>query len=606
MPSDLVGTRIYRPDTGRFDTELGPVFGNFLLADEINRAPAKVQSALLEVMQERQVTIAGETFPLPRPFLVLATQNPIESEGTYPLPEAQVDRFLFKLIVDYPSRGRGGGRRRPRDRRRAEVRERVPIGRWSATTRSRGDVFVDRDVIGYAVALADATRHPGKYGLHELEGLIEYGSSPRGPIGTVQAAQALALLRGRNHVVAEDVADLAADVLRHRLVLTYDALGDGVVADDLLERILDTVGGVPRHGADRGMSLVADPPRFRLRGCPELLANPPGRQGPGPMQGELVEALDLVLARRASGALPGERRAAGRGTGTELAQIRPYQFGDDVRRIDAAASARTGLPHVRDHVPERTLTTWLLVDVSASMAFGTADRLKSDVAEGVALVIGRLAVRRAGRVALLTCGAPSPQQLPPRGGRPQLVALRRALAAGVAPDGFRPEDDALAAGLRRIGRLTRGPGLVVVISDFREESAGGQAGVRRTRKGTAGDAAGADDVAGPPADGGPVARRPQWARALAALSARHDVLAVEVVDPREGELPDAGHLVLVDPETGARIEADSSSAELRRRFAAAELARRDELKSHLRRARARHVEVATDGDWLRALGRSLR
>ena len=157
------------------------------------------------------------------------------------------------------------------------------------------------------------------------------------------------------------------------------------------------------------------------------------------MQAALVEALDLVLARRASGPLPGERRAAGRGAGTELAQIRPYQVGDDVRRIDAAASARTGLPHVRDHVPERTLTTWLLVDVSASMAFGTADRLKSDVAEGVALVIGRLAVRRAGRIALLTCGAPVAQQLPPRGGRPALVALRKALAAGVAPDGHAPE-----------------------------------------------------------------------------------------------------------------------------------------------------------------------
>jgi uncharacterized protein (DUF58 family) len=304
-----------------------------------------------------------------------------------------------------------------------------------------------------------------------------------------------------------------------------------------------------------------------------LLADPPGRQGPGPMQGALVEALDLVLARRASGALPGERRAAGRGTGTELAQIRPYQFGDDVRSIDAAASARTGQPHVRDHVPERTLTTWLLVDVSASMAFGTADRLKSDVAEGVALVIGRLAVRRAGRVALLTSGAPAAQQLPPRGGRKALVALRRALASGVAPDGYVPAGDALAAGLRRIGRLTNGPGLVVVVSDFREG---------------AGEA------------------RPEWARALGALSARHDVLAVEALDPREGELPDAGHLVLVDPESGKRVEADSSSAELRRRFAAAELARRDELKSHLRRARARHVEVATDADWLRALGRSLR
>jgi len=322
-----------------------------------------------------------------------------------------------------------------------------------------------------------------------------------------------------------------------------------------------------------------------------LLAEPPGRQGPGPMQASLVEALDLVLARRASGPLPGERRAAGRGAGTELAQIRPYQFGDDVRQIDAAATARTGLPHVRDHVPERTLTTWLLVDVSASMAFGTADRLKSDIAEGVALVIGRLAVRRAGRVALLTCGAPEPQQMPPSGGRPALVALRKALASGVAPDGHAP-NDSLATAIRRIGRLTRGPSLVVVISDFRE----GQA-----------PSADADGLRRRRAEGQTLsAERPAWTRALAALSQRHDVLAVEVVDPREGELPDAGHLTLVDPETGQRFEADTSSAELRRRFQAAELGRRDELKSHLRRARARHVELTTDADWLRGLGRSLR
>ena len=244
VPSDLVGTRIYRPDTGSFDTELGPVFGNFLLADEINRAPAKVQSALLEVMQERQVTIAGETYPLPRPFLVMATQNPIESEGTYPLPEAQVDRFLFKLIVDYPTVGEEAAVVGRAISPPAQVREKLTTEELQRYQEISRRVYVDREVIGYAVALTDATRHPGKYGLHELEGLIEYGSSPRGPIGAIQAAQALALLRGRNHVVAEDVADLAADVLRHRLVLTYDALGDGVKADDLLERILDTVGGV--------------------------------------------------------------------------------------------------------------------------------------------------------------------------------------------------------------------------------------------------------------------------------------------------------------------------------------------------------------------------
>ena len=244
VPSDLVGTRVYRPHDGRFDVELGPVFGNFLLADEINRAPAKVQSALLEVMQERQVTIGTQTHQLPEPFLVLATQNPIESEGTYPLPEAQTDRFLFKVVVGYPSPGEEAavvGRSLAAD---VVVRERLSLAQLADHRAAVATVLVDREVIGYAVALADATRRPGYHGLQDLEAFVEYGASPRGPIGVVQAAQALALLRGRAHVIAQDVRDLAADVLRHRLVLTYDALGDGVAPDDLLDRILETVGGV--------------------------------------------------------------------------------------------------------------------------------------------------------------------------------------------------------------------------------------------------------------------------------------------------------------------------------------------------------------------------
>jgi uncharacterized protein (DUF58 family) len=327
------------------------------------------------------------------------------------------------------------------------------------------------------------------------------------------------------------------------------------------------------------------------------LVDPPGRQGPGAMSAALVEQLDLVLAQRAAGVLPGERRAHGRGVGTELAQIRAYQAGDDVRWLDAAASARTGVPHVRDHVPERTLTTWVVLDVSASMAFGTADRLKSDVAEGVALVVGRLAVRRAGRVALITCGGPAETLLPPRGGRPALIAMRKGLQ-GVAPDG-EGQGGALAGALRRVALLARGPGLVVVISDFREEEA------REPRAGAEAGAASAAGAPPYPAPGG-AAGRPEWARALAALSARHDLLAVEVVDRREAALPDVGEITLVDPETGARIEADTSSAELRRRFEAAELARRDDLKRRLRGARARHVELDTDSDWLRTLGRNLR
>jgi len=245
VPADLVGTRVYRPDTGRFETELGPVFGNFLLADEINRAPAKVQSALLEVMQEQQVTIGGETFPVPHPFLVLATQNPIESEGTYPLPEAQVDRFLMKVVVDYPTMGEEAAIVDRSLDPRAAVRERLTLAdldRFRAATEA---VLVDREVIAYAVSLADATRRPERYGLEDVAAFIEYGASPRGPIGLVQAARALALLRGRGYVAVADVRDLAPDVLRHRLVLSYDALTEDVTADDLLERVLATVEEPP-------------------------------------------------------------------------------------------------------------------------------------------------------------------------------------------------------------------------------------------------------------------------------------------------------------------------------------------------------------------------
>jgi MoxR-like ATPase len=241
VPSDLIGTRIYRPDSGQFDTELGPVFCNFLLADEINRAPAKVQSALLEVMQERQVTIGPQTFPAPHPFLVLATQNPIESEGTYPLPEAQVDRFMFKVVIDYPSSGEETAVVSRSLGPPADVEEVLSAERLVEAQRATTEVFVDRGVSEYAVALCAATRNPGRYGLPDLARFIEYGASPRGSINLIHAGRALALLRGRGYVLPEDVASLAHDVLRHRLVLTYEALADGIDADELLDQVLDAV-----------------------------------------------------------------------------------------------------------------------------------------------------------------------------------------------------------------------------------------------------------------------------------------------------------------------------------------------------------------------------
>ena len=290
-----------------------------------------------------------------------------------------------------------------------------------------------------------------------------------------------------------------------------------------------------------------------------------------PVPGALVDALDLAFVRRAGGMLAGEHRASGVGSGTELAQLRPYQPGDDVRQLDSAATARTGIPHVRQQVPERLLTTWLAVDVSASMAFGTADRLKSDVAEGVVDVIGSLAVRRGGKVGLLTYGAPVARLLPPRGGRGARVGLRQALAEGVASDGT--EGEPLERTALRIGRLTRMPSLVVIISDF----------------------------AGPRSDEEPL----PWARPVAALAARHTVLAIEVVDPREQTLPAVGRLAMVDPETGARVEVDTRSAKLRESFAEAAAERRRAVAAALRRAGAEHVTLSTAGSWARELGRKL-
>ena len=241
VPSDLVGTRIFRPDAGSFDTELGPVFCNFLLADEINRAPAKVQSALLEVMQERQVTIGPDTFRSPHPFLVLATQNPIESEGTYPLPEAQVDRFMFKVVVDYPSENEEVAVVNRSLAGAPDIEQVLSPERLVDAQQATQEVFVDRAVNEYAVSLVGATRRPGEYGLDEIAPYIEFGASPRGSINLIHGGRALALLRGRGFVLPEDVRALALDVLRHRLVLTYEALAEGVDADALLERVIAAV-----------------------------------------------------------------------------------------------------------------------------------------------------------------------------------------------------------------------------------------------------------------------------------------------------------------------------------------------------------------------------
>ncbi len=296
------------------------------------------------------------------------------------------------------------------------------------------------------------------------------------------------------------------------------------------------------------------------------------RLGPGPIPPAVVRALDVELVRRVRELWPGERPAVGAGAGTELQRVRPYVAGDDVRHLDAAATARTGEPHVRVHVAERALTTWLVLDRSASMGFGTADRAKADVAEGVATVLATLATRRGNRLGVVAFGAGAPSGRRPTAGRPGLLGALAEARGAVGPEGVA---GSLADALHRAGRLARGRGLVVVVSDWRGERAGD------------------DDAA--------------WLAPLRRLRARHALLAVEVRDPREQELPDVGaDLALVDPETGRHLRVDTRSGRLRARFAQAAAEERARVASDLRSAGAHHVVLSTRGEWLLPLAAALR
>ncbi|MGK9271429.1 MoxR family ATPase [Williamsia muralis] len=281
VPTDLIGTRIYRQGREEFDTELGPVVANFLLADEINRAPAKVQSALLEVMAERHVSIGGTTYPMPDPFLVMATQNPIENEGVYPLPEAQRDRFLFKILVDYPAVEEEReivyrmGNVPPKASRVLDAETMVRLQNTAA------NVFVHHALVDYVVRVINATRRPAELGMHDVAGWLAYGASPRATLGIVAASRALALVRGRDYVIPQDVVELIPDVLRHRLVLSYDALADEVDADAVITRVLQTVG-LPQVSAQP----LATPPTVGGQAPPQQSpqqGQQPYSQGPGPL-----------------------------------------------------------------------------------------------------------------------------------------------------------------------------------------------------------------------------------------------------------------------------------------------------------------------------------
>ena len=392
LPSDIVGTRIYRAGSETFDVELGPVFVNFLLTDEINRAPAKVQSALLEVMAEQQVTIGGITHPVEPPFFVVATQNPIESEGVYQLPDAQRDRFMMKIVLDHPT---ADDEMAILDRMAVASAAPTPnqvisLDELIALQERADQVFVDRSVMQYAVDVVQCTRYPDRYKLADLGPMIGLGASPRASLNLVKGARAMAMLRGRSYATPQDVFDLAPEVLRHRLLLTYDAL-----ARDITRR-----SHHPTHSRHRAGQLGLAQAERRLR--PELtLADRPVDRHDSPArpthwaQGpptdtvtELLRTLELTISRRLDGVLHGNYQGLTPGHGSEPGESRPYAPGDDVRRIDWNVTARTQETYIREQIADRDLTAWLVVDASATMQFGTVTNTKAQTALAATAAVG--------------------------------------------------------------------------------------------------------------------------------------------------------------------------------------------------------------------------
>ena len=406
----------------------------------------------------------------------------------------------------------------------------------------------------YAVGLANVTREPEKYGLAELEPYIAFGASPRGSINLVHAARALAVVRGRRYVLPTDVHELAKDVLRHRLVLTYQALAEERTPDAILDDVLAAAAA------------AADRPRPRDRGGdgvtqPRRSSTAAGRCPPARCARSTSSC--AAASRACSRASTARRRA---GAGRSSPRCGPTSRATTSGMMDWNATARTGQPHVRVEVAERALTTWLVFDTSPSMGFGTADRLKSEVAMGVALAVGQLATRRGNRLGIVTFGDPGAIARPPRQGRAGLLGVLGELGREPA-EGY-VGATSLGEGLGRTARLAHSRSLVVCVSDFRG-----------------------------PRD---------WRGPLLEVAGRHDVVAVEIRDRREQELPDVGDLWLVDPETGRQLRVDTGRRRIRSRFAEAAAAERAEVEAVLRAAGADHVVLDTDGDWLRPLALFMR
>jgi MoxR-like ATPase/uncharacterized protein (DUF58 family) len=536
MPADIMGTRIYRASTERFDVELGPVFVNFLLTDEINRAPAKVQSALLEVMAEHQVSIGGQTFPVPEPFLVLATQNPIESEGVYSLPEAQRDRFMMKAVVGYPTVAEEAqivNRMGVSPPEPSEVLSLDQLIRLQART---DEVYVDQGVVEYAVALVTSTRTPSTYPRPRRR-----GPRPRG-----DAQPHLRAAAGRVRHRPRRAPPPARAQLRSPRAGDRGRPRAGPRALDHPRAAHRPVAGSDRH-----------PDQLKTSMKDKHTANVPPRIGLEE-PAEILRRLDLAVSRRLDGLLQGDHRGLVPGQGSESGECRIYQDGDDVRRIDWNVTARNQMPFVRETIADRELETWLLVDLSPSLDFGTALCTKRDLAVAAAAAVGFLTARTGNRVGAVILAGGRITAMPARSGRTHLQAILHRLITTPTGDGGGATD--LAGGIGHLAIPSHRRGLAVVISDFLAPEG--------------------------------------WERPLRQVGIRHEALGIEIVDPRELELPPVGMLSLVDPETGRRREVQTANATFRKRYAEAAADQRETIARTLRSSAIDHLQLRTDRDWL--------
>ena len=384
LPADVTGTMMYSQKEETFVAQRGPIFANLVLADEINRAPAKVQSALLEAMQERQVTIGKESYKLPEPFLVLATQNPIEQEGTYPLPEAQVDRFMLKVVIDYPKMEEE--KKIIRQQIKGDKTEVRPILSTKEIIEARNvvrEVYLDEKIEQYIADIVFATRYPDKYGLKDLKDYIEFGGSPRASINLALASRAYAFIKRRGYVIPEDVRAVAHDVLRHRIGLSYEAEANNVSSEDIVSQILNIL--------------------------------------------KRVRQIEIKTRGLSNNIFAGEYHSAFKGRGMAFSEVREYQYGDDIRDIDWNVTARFNRPFVKVYEEERELTVMLVIDVSGSLNFGTVSQMQREMVTEIAATLAFSAIQNNDKIGVIFFSDRIEEFIPPKKGRKHILRIIREL-----------------------------------------------------------------------------------------------------------------------------------------------------------------------------------